>query len=78
MIQIWRAVAADFHDLDVDVTTELPPLSKLFKSTSQDEEYGMRVCIGGMIPGYEDAGGVAWLESFVYWSSDYGSSDWGR
>eukprot|EP00775_Hariotina_reticulata_P005560 gene5560-5797_t len=77
MIQIWRAVAADFHDLDVDVTTESPPLGKLYRTAVEDQEYGMRVCIGGYLKGYEDAGGVGWLNSFSYWTSDLGSTNWG-
>lgn len=77
MIKIWRGVAADFHDLDVDVTTELPPLGKLYRTAAEDQEYGMRVCIGGYLKGYEDAGGVAWLNSFSYWAPDLGSTNWG-
>eukprot|EP00775_Hariotina_reticulata_P004560 gene4560-4812_t len=82
MIQIWRAVAADFHDLDVDVTTEPTTLAKLFRASTSDTEYGMRTCIGGLIPGFLDGltGGVAYVDIFAdtnYNGSPFSSSNWG-
>lgn len=39
MVLIWRAVAADFADLDVDVTTQDPGLDALFMTSDDDTEY---------------------------------------
>lgn len=36
MVRIWRAVAADFGDLDVDVTTQDPGLDALFMTSQFD------------------------------------------
>ena len=39
--------AEDYSSYDVDVTTEEPPLDDLRKSSSSDNRFGIRVCIGG-------------------------------
>ncbi|TWU31741.1 Calx-beta domain-containing protein [Novipirellula artificiosorum] len=66
---IWQRVAEDFIPFDVDVTTEEPSLDRLIKSGSGDNEWGVRVSIGGNGSWYGSAGGVAYIGSFN-WSSD--------
>ena len=69
--RIWERVAEDYIPFDVDVTTEDPGAAALMKSGAFDEEWGVRVVIGGdssdwFSPG---AGGVAYIGSFD-WNSD--------
>lgn len=68
---IWRRVVEDFAAFDVDVTTEDPGLEGLRRSTSTDQAYGVRVCIGGSSSDWfgSAAGGVAYIGSFN-WNSD--------
>ena len=68
---IWRRVVEDFAAFDVDVTTEDPGLEGLRRSTSTDQAYGVRACIGGSSSDWfgSAAGGVAYIGSFN-WNSD--------
>lgn len=68
---IWRRVVEDFAAFNVDVTTEDPGLEGLRRSTSTDQAYGVRVCIGGSSSDWfgAAAGGVAYIGSFN-WNSD--------
>ena len=63
---IWRRVVEDFAAFDVDVTTEDPGLEGLRRSTSTDQAYGVRVCIGGSSSDwFGSAAGGAGLALFV-------------
>ena len=68
---IWQSVAEDFAPFDVDVTTEDPGLEALRKTSPTDQNYGIRVCIGGSSMDWLGAssGGIAYLSSFN-WDSD--------
>ena len=68
---IWQRVAEDFAPFDVDVTTQDPGLEALRKTTSSDNQFGVRVCIGGSSYDWygAGAGGVAYLNSYS-WNSD--------
>ena len=69
---IWQRVAEDFSAFDVDVTTEDPGVEALRKSTPEDLQYGVRVCIGGSSTDWYSVnavGGVAYVGSFS-WDSD--------
>jgi len=68
---IWMRVAEDYVPFDVDVTTEDPGSAALIKDGAFDEEWGVRMVIGGNSSDWfaDGAGGVAYLGSFV-WDSD--------
>ena len=68
---IWRRVVEDFSAFDVDVTTEDPGADALRRSTTSDQAYGIRVCIGGSSYDWfqQGAGGVAYVGSFN-WNTD--------
>ena len=67
--RIWQRVAEDFAPFDVDVTTADPGAEDLRNSGGADDEWGIRVVIGGNGSWYGSAGGVAYLRSFT-WSTD--------
>lgn len=71
IISIWQRVAEDFAPFDVNVTTQDPGVDALLKSASSDNQFGVRVCIGGSSYDWygAGAGGVAYLNSFV-WNTD--------
>ena len=66
---IWERVAEDYLPLDVNVTTEDPGSAALSKSWGTDNQWGIRVVIGGNGDWFGSAGGVAYVGSFT-WSSD--------
>jgi hypothetical protein len=83
MIQIWRAVAADFHDLDVDVTTEPTDSAKLLRTSSTDSVYGMWVCIGDFLSHLPDFRGAGLAYSNIFADHQYhemplSSTNWGE
>jgi Bacterial pre-peptidase C-terminal domain len=45
IIDIWQRVAEDYAPFDVDVTTELPTVGALDRTTSSDVNYGVRALI---------------------------------
>ncbi|WIA41217.1 hypothetical protein OEZ86_004832 [Tetradesmus obliquus] len=47
IIAMWRAVAEYFAIWEVDVTTEDPGFATLERLNEDDEQYGVRGCIGG-------------------------------
>jgi len=69
--EIWKRVAEDFMPFDVDVTTADPGSENLRRSGSGDQNYGIRVVIGGSSSDWlgASAGGVAYVGSFD-WDSD--------
>lgn len=68
---IWQRVAEDYAPFDVDVTTQEPGIESLRRASSSDENYGVRVVIGGSSSDWygASAGGIAYLGSFN-WDSD--------
>ena len=66
---IWQRVTEDFIAFDVDVTTEEPTQDQLIRSGGNDQQWGIRVAIGGDGSWFGSAGGVAYLTSFN-WNSD--------
>jgi Metallo-peptidase family M12B Reprolysin-like len=68
---IWERVSEDFIPFNVDVTTEDPGAAALTKSGSPDEEWGIRIVIGGSSSDWwgSPVGGLAYIGSFN-WSSD--------
>ncbi|MDY6786472.1 MAG: M12 family metallo-peptidase, partial [Cyanobacteriota bacterium] len=71
MWNIWQRVAEDFSPFNVNVTTEAPSRDQLMKSGSSDNQWGIRVAIGGSSSDWfgRRAGGVAYVGSFD-WSTD--------
>ncbi len=69
--RIWQRVAEDYAPFDVDVTTQDPGVEALRRSTTTDQAYGVRVCIGGSSYSWlkEGAGGIAYVGSFN-WNTD--------
>ena len=63
---IWQRVAEDYMPFNVNVTTQEPPAGALIKSGSNDDAWGIRVCIGGSSYDWygSGAGGVAYVGSF--------------
>lgn len=67
--EVWARVAEDYAPFDVNVTTQAPLLTDLYRGTSSDQRYGTRVafssgsrvqseiCSGG-------CGGIAWIGTF--------------
>ncbi|MCA9005843.1 MAG: hypothetical protein KDA70_11280, partial [Planctomycetaceae bacterium] len=68
MQRVWQRIAEDFAPFNVNVTTVEPPVSDLIKSNSSDTRWGVRIVIGENTF-YDDAGGVAYRESFN-WNTD--------
>lgn len=66
---IWARVAEDFAIYNIDVTTEDPGIEALRRSSSSDENFGVRIVISPTSSWYGSAGGVAYVGSFA-WSSD--------
>jgi hypothetical protein len=60
---VWRQMAEDFAQFDVDVTTEDPGSAGLLRTSAGDTAYGMRV-IFGPDQNATGAGGVAYVGSF--------------
>jgi len=69
--KIWERVAEDYIPFNLDVTTEDPGSAALRDSGGADQEWGVRVVIGGNSSDWFDpgAGGVAYIGSFD-WNSD--------
>ena len=68
---IWQQVAEDYAQFDVDVTTADPGVEGLRKTSSSDQAYGVRACIGGSCYDWyaASAGGVSYLGDFN-WNTD--------
>jgi PKD repeat protein len=68
---IWQRVAEDYAPFDVDVATQEPNIESLRRTSSNDENYGVRVAIGGSSSDWygASAGGIAYTGSFN-WDSD--------
>jgi len=66
IVYIWQRVSEDFSMYNIDVTTEDPGIDALRKSNSSDQNYGVRVAIGGSSCDWYGcgAGGVAFVGSF--------------
>lgn len=61
---IWAAVAEDYAPFNINVTTSRPSDDKLYKTSSDDAEYGVHVIItdsySEVLPSAEDTSGLAW------------------
>lgn len=81
--RIWEVVAEDYRPFGLDVTTELPNIEKLRKTSTSDTEWGLRVMIGDPIEYSANATGRAQTGSFsanydaVAWV-DLSDSSWGN
>ena len=64
---IWERVSEDFLPFNIDVTTEEPELAALINSGGSDDEWGVRVAIGGTSHDWQNPnqGGVANMHSFT-------------
>ena len=69
---IWQRVVEDYAPFDVDVTTQDPGVEGLRKTTTTDNNYGIRVCIGGSSTDWYSTGGVGGV---AYVGTFDGSSD---
>ena len=69
--EIFDRVSEDFAPFDVDVTTEDPGVPALVNSGGTDNEWGVRVVIGGAFADWlgSSAGGIAFVGSFS-WDTD--------
>jgi hypothetical protein len=61
---VWRQMAEDFAQFDVDVTTEDPGSEGLLRTSAGDTAHGMRVIFGPDQNSVTGAGGVAYVGSF--------------
>lgn len=64
--EIWQRMSEDFAPFDVDVTTEDPTSAGIIKTNGNDQDYGIRVCLGGSSDDWLHfpAGGVSYLNIF--------------
>lgn len=62
--QIWQRVAEDYAPFAVDVTTEYPGEAAITRSSSSDQQYGMRVLISPISSYVGNYGGVAYVGVF--------------
>ena len=60
---VWRSIAEDFAQFDVDVTTEDPGVDGLKRASTGDASYGMRV-VFGPDQNATGSGGQAYVGSF--------------
>jgi hypothetical protein len=60
---VWRSIAEDYAQFDVDVTTEDPGLEGLKRASTSDVNYGMRV-VFGPDQNATGTGGQAYVGSF--------------
>lgn len=62
---VWAAVAEDYAPFNVNVTTSRPSDDKLYKTSSDDNEYGVHVIITDsftdVLPAAADSSGLAWI-----------------
>lgn len=66
---IWKRVAEDYAPFAVDVTTQDPGIEALRKTSTSDNNYGIRVVISQTNWYNTGAGGTAYIGSFN-WNSD--------
>ncbi|MEY4385215.1 MAG: hypothetical protein RLY20_498, partial [Verrucomicrobiota bacterium] len=71
IVYVWQRVSEDFAMYEIDVTTEDPGIEALRKSNGADQQYGVRVVIGGSWTNWfgQSSGGVAKVGSFN-WNKD--------
>lgn len=69
VIEVWSRMAEDFAPFAIDVTTQEPPATDLWRASSSDARYGTRVAFTSGT-GVQNAlcggscGGVAWIGTF--------------
>ena len=62
--QVWQRVAEDYAPFNVDVTTEYMGEDAITRSSSADNNYGMRVLISPISKYFGSYGGIAYLGVF--------------
>jgi hypothetical protein len=62
--RIWQRVMEDYSPFDVDVTTQDPGDANLTRSSSSDQNYGIRCVISPSSAWYGNYGGVAYVNVF--------------
>lgn len=62
--QVWQRVAEDYAPFDVDVTTEYPGEAALTRSSSSDQNFGVRVLISPISSYFGNYGGIAYIGVF--------------
>jgi PKD repeat protein len=62
--QVWQRVSEDYAPFDVDVTTEDPGEAALTRSSTADQDYGMRVLISPISNYFGSYGGIAYIGVF--------------
>ena len=71
----WKRVSEDYRPFNINVTTVDPGIEALRKTTTSDQQWGIRVVVTKEAPMVTDsakrtgAGGIAYIDSFN-WSSD--------
>ena len=68
IVKIWEQVTEDFRPFNVDITTEDPGLEALRNTGGSDNQWGLRVAIGGswqtVLPAKGSAGGWSYVGTF--------------
>ena len=73
--EAWKRVSEDYRPFNINVTTVDPGIEALRKTTTNDQQWGIRVVVSKEAPMVTDpakrtgAGGIAYIDSFN-WSSD--------
>ena len=71
----WKRVSEDYRPFQINVTTVDPGIEALRKTTTSDQQWGIRIVVTKEAPMVTDpakrtgAGGIAYIDSFN-WSSD--------
>jgi PKD repeat protein len=66
--EIWRRISEDYAAWNIDVTTEDPGLEAIRRTSSSDNNYGVRCVFGGSNTDWlgSGAGGIAYVGAFGY------------
>ena len=73
--EAWMRISEDYRPFNINVTTVDPGIEALRKTTTSDQQWGIRVVVSKEAPMVTDpakrtgAGGIAYIDSFN-WSSD--------
>ena len=66
--EIWLRVSEDYLPFDINVTTVEPTVDKLINVGGGEEEYGVRVCVGGHYSDWYGSKclGISFVGSFIF------------
>ena len=67
--KIWQRVVEDYAPFAIDITTEDPGIEALRRTSTADQNYGVRCVISPTSAWNPGAGGIAYVGSFT-WNSD--------